>query len=1011
MQPARQIYQAFLVMIALSCCKTVVGQTRPSEIDSIERSIKSAATDTGRVIIMLAAVRSLPCEDSALYLRYLSKCLTISKNIQWESGLAQTYNFLGDIYSACPELRNYDTSVKYYGMAVRAAEAAGDNTLQIASLSEAGSVYESMTKYPKALNCYKQILDLSPSPPTRMGALGNIGSIYTAIGDYPLALSYYLASQKVLEEYIATGKAGEAERAQVGSLLLTIARIYVSMKQYNDALKNYDRILTLSIKDEGTKAQLQIWAQMGIAETYRSRNNDTAAVANYRQALYTCRRYNQPAEEANILNNLGDIYLRIGQTDTAARFADTALRIIEKFGLTYQQPAIYVTLGEILTAQKKHSEAISYLQKAVGISKEAGSLENEKNAWHALSKTYQEIGSAGLALTAYQNFIGIRDSLYSIDKAKELNRIDLQSEYERQKAAADAAHNLQIQQQRLWTYGGFAGLGLVILLSFFIYRNYANQKKANVLITLEKENAEMQRQRAERSEAFKQQFLANMSHEIRTPMNAVSGMTDLLIEKNPRADQLNYLQVISKSADILLHIINDILDLSKIEAGKLEMEQIDFSLADTVQLVKETLSVRAEEKGLHLLTNIGSEVQDVLVGDPYRINQILMNLGGNAIKFTEGGSVEINVQQLSEDDSETKLKFSVTDTGAGIPEDKLNSLFESFKQVNTSDSRKYGGTGLGLSISKQLVELQGGKISVESKEGVGTTFSFVLSFPIGSAEKLAARTRKEQKADGRILNGLRILLADDNEYNRLVANEALSLKANVTIDEAHDGQEAIDMLQLHDYDVILMDVLMPVLNGLDATRYIRAHLPEPKNATPVIALTASMLRNDLDKCVQAGMNSYVTKPFKTWQLIAAIAQVTGRTNFTPPPEENEPGSIAEAVPPANENGVTDIAGLIKYCEGEMDRVKRYVGIYLKSIPAFEQNATAAIAEKNIDEIAVLVHTFKPKWAMMGMTQSTDLCHQIETLCEENGAVDEICGHMHVLIEFNRLSATELENFA
>ncbi|MEO5674059.1 MAG: ATP-binding protein, partial [Chitinophagales bacterium] len=311
-----------------------------------------------------------------------------------------------------------------------------------------------------------------------------------------------------------------------------------------------------------------------------------------------------------------------------------------------------------------------------------------------------------------------------------------------------------------------------------------------------------QKERAEQSEKFKQQFLANMSHEIRTPMNAVSGITSLLLAKKPRPDQHHYLEAISKSSDTLLHIINDILDISKIEAGKIEIEKIDFSLKELLEQVKQTLDFKAEEKGLLLITRIGKGVPDVLIGDPVRLNQVMINLGGNAIKFTEKGSITIEVESkeanLTDETAggfhDFLLTFHITDTGIGIPEKKLDSIFESFTQVYSSDSRRFGGSGLGLSISRQLVELQGGKISVASEEGCGTTFSFTITCPAGSAERLSHRIQQEQKADGSILNGLKILLAEDDEYNRVVAVDTLKLKAAIEIDVALNGEEVIALL-------------------------------------------------------------------------------------------------------------------------------------------------------------------------------------------------------------------------
>ncbi len=250
------------------------------------------------------------------------------------------------------------------------------------------------------------------------------------------------------------------------------------------------------------------------------------------------------------------------------------------------------------------------------------------------------------------------------------------------------------------------------------------------------------------------------------------------------------------------------------------------------------------------MINIDTHIPDTLIGDPTRLCQVLMNLAGNAIKFTEKGSVTIEIKKAA---IENNILFSIIDTGIGITKDKLQTVFESFSQANASDTRRFGGTGLGLTISKQLVELMGGNIFIESEEGAGTAFSFDINLPVGSSERMQQQRSPEQ-IDGNILNGLKILVVDDNEYNRIVVNDTLKLKAQVEVFHATNGKEAIEQAGENHFDVILMDVQMPLMNGYEATWYIREKFDFPKNLTPIIALTASVIRSDLDKCLAAGMN-------------------------------------------------------------------------------------------------------------------------------------------------------------
>jgi len=398
---------------------------------------------------------------------------------------------------------------------------------------------------------------------------------------------------------------------------------------------------------------------------------------------------------------------------------------------------------------------------------------------------------------------------------------------------------------------------------------------------------------------------------------------------------------------------------------------------------------------------MGSGGTDVVIGDPIRLNQVLINLTGNAIKFTEKGSVSIEVSTV-----ENGIKFSIVDTGIGIPEDKLQTVFENFTQANASDTRKHGGTGLGLSISRQLVDIMGGKITVESQEGYGTTFSFIVELEEGSSEQLEERLALDKDVDGSILDGLKILITDDNEYNRIVAKDTLLSKADVEIHEAEDGQAAIDMVGQMPFDVILMDIQMPGMNGFDATRYIRSNFESPVKDTPIIALTASVLRTDLDKCKQAGMDSYIPKPFKAQQLITGIAQVLGiklKVSKTAPKETNVEGSSDPII-----DGITDMTYLNKFCEGDGEKMNKYIGMFTSTAPALIERVKTALSANDLRDIADQVHGFKTKWIMMGMTNTKDLAMKLEAECRGDANLESITRDAQLLIEYIQRALVELE---
>jgi signal transduction histidine kinase len=358
------------------------------------------------------------------------------------------------------------------------------------------------------------------------------------------------------------------------------------------------------------------------------------------------------------------------------------------------------------------------------------------------------------------------------------------------------------------------------------------------------------------TQKFRDQFMANMSHEIRTPMNAIVGLTNLLTKSPLNAQQAKYLEVIKKSGENLLVIINDILDLSKIEAGKMELEQRPFPLRSTLENVRLILNIRAEEKGVFLNEIIDSNLPDYVVGDETRFTQVITNLVGNAIKFTEKGGVTLKAEVMNIDAVNARIKFSVIDTGIGIPQDKLAKIFESFSQASDDTTRKFGGTGLGLTISKQLVELHHSSLEVTSVPDVGSTFYFTVDFKIAEAPVV-----KEQasEANGVDVTNKRILLVEDNMFNQMVAVDSIKeIFPTIEIDVADHGKKALTMVQENVYTMVFMDIQLPDMDGFEITREIRKL---GFDQLRICAMTASVLKEQVDACFDAGMDDYMMKPF------------------------------------------------------------------------------------------------------------------------------------------------------
>ncbi|MCA9637727.1 MAG: response regulator, partial [Myxococcales bacterium] len=357
----------------------------------------------------------------------------------------------------------------------------------------------------------------------------------------------------------------------------------------------------------------------------------------------------------------------------------------------------------------------------------------------------------------------------------------------------------------------------------------------------------------------KDEFLANMSHELRTPMNGILGIAELLRDEPLSPRGRTYVDMIGRSGGALLALLNDILDLSKIEASKLDIERVPVNLPPLLDDITAMMGIQAEKKGVRLLTSV-PEPLPVVASDPVRIRQILLNLVGNAIKFTEEGEIVIDIREIDRDEDTAWIRFSVSDSGIGIAEDKLAHLFQSFHQVDASTARKYGGTGLGLAISKHLVRLMKGEIGVDSRPGTGSEFWFVLPLALTNAPALAASA----PAPSRELDpaGRRLLVVEDNEVNLLITVSFLEQLGFRDVDTARDGLEALDRLTRADYDLVLLDVQMPGVDGVEVARRLRAERGGRNHATPLIALTASAMKGDQELCLRAGMNDYLSKPIR-----------------------------------------------------------------------------------------------------------------------------------------------------
>ena len=723
-----------------------------------------------------------------------------------------------------------------------------------------------------------------------------------------------------------------------------LGRLYIFLQEYQNAIDHFKKGMKIF---EGLKNKSQM------VNSYYLLGNAYNWLDEYDKALYYLLRASNSIEQledidtkVKTLGSLAILYTKLKDFEKAINFFNEALNLSKEGATPVVKAQIKMSLGNLYIDLTQYDKAIETLNSALLIA-QSSPMEGQLAKIHQfLSSAYERLGDPVNALDHFKKYFELEKNLFSEE---------------------------------------------------------VNLKTKALHIKYDLEELKKQKEIAELSDKLKEQFLANVSHEIRTPMNGVLGMAYLLNKTNPTKEQEEYIDAIKISANNLMVIINDILDFSKINAGKIEFNENEFNFRDLMKGIIQTLQVKADEKKIKIGCTLDYRIKDNLVGDPIRLNQILINLMGNAVKFTENGKILLDVKLLDQKDNICKIRMKIKDSGIGIPENKLQSIFESFEQAE-NNKRRYEGTGLGLTIVKQLVELQGGSISVTSRINEGSEFTVDMTFRLGKNQQKQDIILHNEQIEALNFSNVSVLIVEDNKVNQLLLKNMLKKFGFDKLETAENGRIALNKLRENNFDLVLMDIQMPEMDGYEITHEIRTRLRKEMRNIPVIAITADASDKEKVKAKEAGLDDYIVKPYSPEELYFTIIKYVKPldSNIKEPRRNN-----ISAISNYKEAGM-NLDFLEKFTGGDHELTIQLMEIFLKQVPEAVQKLTHSIASHDWSETHAISHKIKSSIAIFELNELKKLITNIEEYSRDQVNLEKIPNAFSAFREGTRYAIRNLE---